>query len=64
MLPVAVYDELMAKRQSAADQVAASLRVEGFTPSPAAQFIIEQWVHGKIDTAEMERRVKELHGIR
>jgi hypothetical protein len=50
-------------RQNAADQVAASLRVEGATPSSAAQFIIEQWVHGKIETPEMERRIKELHGV-
>jgi len=64
MLPVEVYDELMAQRQNAADQVAASLRVEGVAPSSAAQIVIEEWVHGKIDTPEMERRIKQLHGVR
>jgi PHD/YefM family antitoxin component YafN of YafNO toxin-antitoxin module len=64
MLPVEVYDELMAHRQNAADQVAASLRAEGLTSSSSAQFIIEQWVHGKIDTPEMERQIKQLHGVR
>jgi PHD/YefM family antitoxin component YafN of YafNO toxin-antitoxin module len=63
MLPVEVYEELT-ERENAAAQALASLRVEGGWPSPGAQIIIERWVHGKINTEEMERQIKELHGIR
>lgn len=63
MLPVEIYDELMAQRQEAAEQSLASLRVEGYTPNPRVEMIIEQWVHGEITDAEMERRVHALYGV-
>lgn len=63
MLPVEVYDELMAQRQNAADQSLASLRVEGYTHNPAVEVVIERWVHGEITDAEMEREVHALYGV-
>lgn len=63
MLPIEVYDELTTQRQNTAAQALASVRVEGATPSGAAQFVIERWVHGDSDTAQMERQIKSLHGL-
>jgi PHD/YefM family antitoxin component YafN of YafNO toxin-antitoxin module len=63
MLPVEIYDELMAHRQNAADQSVASLRLEGYTPNPAVEIIIERWVHGEMTDAEMERQVHALYGV-
>lgn len=64
VVPVEVYDELTAQRASHASQALASLRVEGGWPSGQAQFVIDRWVHGEIDTAEMERQIKSIHGLK
>ena len=61
LLPVDVYEELT-QRDSIVAQALGSLHAEGLATSDGANIIIEQWVHGKIDTDEMERRVKALHG--
>ncbi len=62
MLPVDVYEKLT-ERENIAAQALASLRVEGAWPSPRARIIIERWVHGELDTDEMERQVKALHDV-
>ena len=61
MIPVDVYEDLT-QRDSALAQALGSLRAEGLTTSAGFNVIIEEWVHGRIDTDEMERRVKALHG--
>jgi len=64
VMAVEVYDELTAERHHAARQAAASLRVEGLTPSIDVEVITERWIHGEITTAEMRKQVKELYGVR
>jgi PHD/YefM family antitoxin component YafN of YafNO toxin-antitoxin module len=61
MLPVEVYDELMAQRRNAANQSLASLRLEGYTPNPAVEMIVERWVRGEITDGELERQVQALY---
>lgn len=63
MLPVEVYDELTARRRSAAEQSRSSLRVEGFRPSPEVEIIIDRWIHGEITDVEMKQQVHTLYGI-
>jgi hypothetical protein len=63
MIPADVYHELTS-RDNAAAQALASLRAEGMVVSDRAKIIIDRWVHGELDTDEMERQVKALHGIR
>jgi hypothetical protein len=61
MIPVEVYEELT-QRDSAVAQALASLRAEGLKTTAGFNLIIDEWLHGRIDTDEMERRVKALHG--
>jgi PHD/YefM family antitoxin component YafN of YafNO toxin-antitoxin module len=61
MLPVEVYEKLT-ERETAVAEALASLRAEGLTTTPGFNIIIDQWVHGQIDTEEMERRIKAMHG--
>jgi Antitoxin VbhA len=63
MVPVEVYDELIAERSGSMDQAAGSLRAEGLTASPEATVITEQWASGEITTREMRQLVRRLHGI-
>jgi hypothetical protein len=62
MISVDVYNELTG-RDNAAAQALASLRAEGLAISDRVKIIVDTWVHGEIDTDEMERRVKAVHGI-
>jgi hypothetical protein len=62
MIPADVYSELTSRDNTAA-QAYASLRAEGMFVSDRAKIIIDRWIHGDIDTDEMERQVKALHGI-
>ena len=59
MIPADVYTELTT-RDNAAAQAYASLRAEGMAVSHRAKIIIDRWIHGDIETDEMERQVKEL----
>jgi PHD/YefM family antitoxin component YafN of YafNO toxin-antitoxin module len=63
MLPVSVYDELVRRRRSAAEQSRASMAAESSFPSPQVDVIVERWVHGEITDEQMEREVHELYGI-
>jgi hypothetical protein len=61
MLPVEVYDELIAERASAVTEAAASLRAEGLSPGAEALAITERWARGEISTAQMRAAVRRLH---
>lgn len=61
VIPVAVYDELIAEREQSAAAALASLRVETVYPSMDARVITDQWVHGKITTSEMREQIKRLY---
>lgn len=63
MIPVEVYEELVARRRNVAADTAASLRAEGLHVSTAVEVIIDEWVHGRITSAEMEDRIAELYGL-
>jgi PHD/YefM family antitoxin component YafN of YafNO toxin-antitoxin module len=63
MIPADVYNEITS-RDNAAAQAYASLRAEGMVVSDRVKIIIDHWIHGDIDTDEMERQVKAVHGIR
>ena len=63
MIPVEVYEELVARRRNVAADTAASLRAEGLHVSAAVEVIIDEWVHGRITSAEMEDRIAELYGL-
>jgi hypothetical protein len=63
MIPVEVYEELVARRRDAVAQGNASLRAEGLHVSAQAEVIIEEWVHGRISTSEMEEQIAALHGL-
>jgi hypothetical protein len=63
MTPVEVDDEVAEERSSALAQAAASLKVEGLTPSADAAAITERWARGEISTAQMRAAVRKLHGI-
>jgi hypothetical protein len=62
LLSVEVYDELT-HRDNAVAQALASLRAEGLRPSPRFTVIVDRWIHGDIDTEEMERQVRAIHGL-
>jgi hypothetical protein len=63
MLPVDVYEELVYKRRDAVAQGNASLAAEGLEPPGRIAIIVDEWVHGKISTEEMERGVAALYGL-
>lgn len=63
MVPVEVYDELVAERASASANAVGSLRAEGLEPSAEASAISARWVAGEITTAEMRRQIRALHGL-
>jgi antitoxin (DNA-binding transcriptional repressor) of toxin-antitoxin stability system len=62
VVPVEVYDELVADRSAAAAEAAASLRAEGLTTSPEADAITHRWARGEISTAAMRAMIRDLHG--
>ncbi|RIQ20265.1 antitoxin VbhA family protein [Jiangella rhizosphaerae] len=63
VVPVEVYDELVAARSRAVSDAVASLRAEGLAPSEGADAIAEQWTRGEISTEQLRRRIRELHGL-
>ncbi|MBX6752544.1 MAG: antitoxin VbhA family protein [Micromonosporaceae bacterium] len=63
MIPVEVYEELVASRRQAVAQGLGSLRAEGLDVSAQAEVIIDEWVHGRISTSEMEEQIAALHGM-
>lgn len=63
VMPIAVYDELIAERQQSAESAFASLRLEMAHPSMDVRLITDQWVHGEITTAEMREQIKRLHAV-
>jgi hypothetical protein len=63
VMPIAVYDELIAERATSAASALASLRLEMVYPSADVQVITDQWVHGKITTAELRDQIKRLYAV-
>lgn len=63
MVPAEVYEELIARRREAAADTNASLRAEGLHVSAAVEAIVDEWVHGRITSAEMEDRIADLYGL-
>jgi antitoxin (DNA-binding transcriptional repressor) of toxin-antitoxin stability system len=63
VIPIAVYDELIAERERSAASALGSLRVESVFPSIDVRVITDQWVHGKITTAEMREQIKRLYAV-
>jgi PHD/YefM family antitoxin component YafN of YafNO toxin-antitoxin module len=68
VLPVQVYDELLAAheravRAQAVANATGSLRAEGLQASQAAESISARWAAGDISTAEMRGQIRALHGV-
>lgn len=63
MVPIEVYDELVAERERAVAQADASIRAEGLTTTPEADAITDSWKRGEISTAEMRSQTRALFGI-
>ena len=63
MIPIEVYEELIARRRDYAADTAASLRAEGLRTSPDVEIIVDDWVHGRITSVEMEDRIADLYNL-
>lgn len=63
MVPVEVYDELIAERWRVVDDAVGSLRAEGLTTDSEASAITERWARGEITTAQMRQMIRRLHGV-
>jgi hypothetical protein len=63
MVPVEVYEELVARRRNAVRQGNASLRAEGYEPPAAIELIVDEWVHGRITAQEMEDRIADHYNL-
>jgi Antitoxin VbhA len=63
MVPVEVYEELVARRRKAIDRGNASLRAEGLEPPANIEVIVDEWVHGRITSTEMEEHIADLYGL-
>jgi hypothetical protein len=63
MVPVALFDELVAERAQSLVQAAGSLRAEGLEPSVAVQEIADRWARGELSTTEMRTAVRRLYGV-
>lgn len=62
MVPVEVFDELIAERARSVAQAAASVRAEGLVVDADAEAITERWARGEISTAQMRDMVRRLYG--
>jgi len=63
MVPVEVYDELIAERSQAVDDAVGSLRAEGLAAGAEAAAITERWGRGEITTSEMRQMIRRSHGV-
>ncbi|MFD0592926.1 antitoxin VbhA family protein [Catellatospora coxensis] len=62
MVPVEVFDELIAERARSITEAAASVRAEGLVVDSDTEAITEQWARGEISTAQMREMVRRLYG--
>lgn len=63
MLPVEVYDELVASRAEALASAAGSSRAEGLEASLGAKAIMQRWSRGEISEARMLELIAELNDV-
>ncbi len=63
VVPVEVYDELVAVRTQTVTDAAASLRAEGLASSEGADAIAERWARGEISTEQLRLQIRGLHGL-
>jgi hypothetical protein len=65
LVPVEVFDQLMAERERhhAAADAAASVRAEGLEPSAEVEAITRRWARGEVDTRQMRSEVRRLYGV-
>jgi PHD/YefM family antitoxin component YafN of YafNO toxin-antitoxin module len=61
IVPAVLWDSLVSERRQAAEQVDASLRLEGLVRSHAAKLIDERYIRGEISVDEMVRQTIALH---
>ncbi|GAA1654578.1 antitoxin VbhA family protein [Catellatospora bangladeshensis] len=61
MVPVEVFDELIAERARSVMQAAASVRAEGLVVEADVEAITERWARGEISTAQMREQVRRLY---
>lgn len=64
IVPVNVFDDLIAIRTRALASARGSLRAEGLDVDPEVDAIAAQWATGQISAAEMRARVRRLYGLR
>ncbi|WP_144127443.1 antitoxin VbhA family protein [Catellatospora sichuanensis] len=64
MVPVEVFDELIAERARSIAQAAASVRAEGLVVESDVEAITEQWARGELTTAQMREMVRRLYSLR
>jgi len=64
MVPVEVFDELIAERAHAVIEAAASLRAEGLEPDADVTAISDRWSRGEISITQMRGLIRRLYGAR
>ena len=63
VVPVEVFDELIADRARAVIAALGSLRAEDLAPEAEVEAIATQWAGGEISAAQMRARVRRLYGL-
>jgi PHD/YefM family antitoxin component YafN of YafNO toxin-antitoxin module len=62
IVPVEVFDDLVAGRGRALSEARASLRLEGLSAPSESEEVMERWANGEISTAQMRRHIRRLAG--
>jgi len=62
IVPVEVFDDLIATRTRALASARGSLRAEGLVAPSEAEEVMNRWANGEISNAQMRRFVRRLAG--